>query len=86
MTLSRNNVQFSDLKDCEKAAKRRRILFIEILYEESRQINVIGLFQVHALNGALGKREKRGFIKAAIFFDETRPAPLECHVREKKKI
>lgn len=32
---------------------------IEILHEESRQISVIGLFQVHALNGALGKREKR---------------------------
>lgn len=51
------------------------IFLIEIPYEESRQISVIGLVQVHALNGALGKREKRGFIKVAIFFDETRPAP-----------
>lgn len=30
------------------------------------QISVIGLIQVYALNGALGKHEKRSFIKVAI--------------------
>ena len=38
--------------------RRGNPFLIETLHEESRRISVIGLFQVHALNGALGKREK----------------------------
>lgn len=65
--ISQNNIQFLNLKDCEKSAsKRQRNFLIEIPYEESRQISVIGLIQVYALNGALGKHEKRSFIKVAI--------------------
>lgn len=50
----------------KQRTKRQRNFLIEIPYEESRQISVIGLIQVYALNGTLGKREKRSFIKVAI--------------------